>query len=243
MNSLNHPIVEEIVSTIADEESTVVQPAITDPAVHPQVMSNVDMPNGDDWVDDPIIMVQSDNHQSNTRLNNGTTVRQQYRPNQVIVNNNSNNIANNNRNNNENNTRRNNSIYTRGNNSRQYNNRVQLNKEPDRIKRNDVNNRSSHAYMRNNDLIIGSQSGLKNAQNIATNNRQNDSSTKNEIYLGNVVCGTRFNTVKDMLNMMNINFTDLHQLNNRHGYFQSYYFKVPDNKINIVFDPRNWEQG
>ena len=40
-------------------------------------------------------MVQPDNNQSNMRLNNGTTVRQQYRPNQDIANNNSNNISNN----------------------------------------------------------------------------------------------------------------------------------------------------
>ena len=40
-------------------------------------------------------MVQPDNNQSNMRLNNGTTVRQQYRPNQGIANNNSNNISNN----------------------------------------------------------------------------------------------------------------------------------------------------
>jgi hypothetical protein len=67
-----------------------------------------------------------------------------------------------------------------------------LNEAPVRINHNSVNKRRSHVYMRNNDLIISSQSGLRNTQNIAANNRQNGGSGKNEIYLGNVLCGTRF---------------------------------------------------
>jgi hypothetical protein len=249
LNNLNFQIVEETVITNVDKEVSTSQPAIADYEEHTQITSNVDMTNGDDWVEDPPIMDEPDNNQPNVRTNDGATGRQHFRPIQVIANNNSNNMATINSNSNENNTRRNNWNYNRSknprqynNNSRQDNNRAQLNEAPVRINHNSVNSRSSHVYMRNNDLIIGSQSGLRNTQNIAANNRQNGGSGKNGIYLGNVVCGTRFKTVKDMLNLMNINFTDLYQLNNRHGYFQSYYFKVPDNKLNMIFDPRNWEK-
>ncbi len=55
--------------------------------------------------------------------------------------------------------------------------------------------------------------------------------------------GTNFKTVQNMLNAMNINYGELYQLNNRHGYFQSYYFEVPNNKVNVVFDARNWQKG
>ena len=42
---------------------------------------------------------------------------------------------------------------------------------------------------------------------------------------------------------MNISFTELDQLYNKHGYFQSYCFSVPVNKRNVVFDPKNWQKG
>jgi hypothetical protein len=99
--------------------------------------------------------------------------------------------------------------------------------------------------MRNDELIIGSQQGISCTHSIAANNSKNKQkeSNKYEIYLGNVIHGTSIGTVKHMLNLMNINFTELNQLNNRHGYFQSYYFKVPKNKLEVVFDPRNWQKG
>ena len=99
------------------------------------------------------------------------------------------------------------------------------------------NKRTSYVYMKNNDLIIGSQNARANGQNIAVMN------ARSAIYLGNVTPGTHFKTVQNMLNLMNINYSELYQLNNRHGYFQSYYFEVPNNKINFVFDSKNWQKG
>ena len=100
--------------------------------------------------------------------------------------------------------------------------------------------RSSSVYMRNNELIIGSQHGSQ-VQNIVANNKRDLNTI--EIYLGNVIPGTSFRMMRSMLNLMNIRYSELSQLNNRHGYFQSYYFKVPKDKVNVVFDPLNWQKG
>jgi hypothetical protein len=122
--------------------------------------------------------------------------------------------------------------YRRENYYNEYNDHYNTNK----------NKRTSHVYMKNNDLIIGSQNARTNVQNIAVMNTRKNFDLS-AIYLGNVTLGTNFKTVQNMLNAMNINYGELYQLNNRHRYFQSYYFEVPNNNVNVVFDARNWQKG
>jgi hypothetical protein len=61
--------------------------------------------------------------------------------------------------------------------------------------------------------------------------------------LGNVIFGTKFDLIEKMLNEMDIEYTNLTELKNKHRYFQSYYFEIPQEKISNVFNSKNWEQG
>ena len=102
------------------------------------------------------------------------------------------------------------------------------------------NNNRSYVYKKDDQIIIGSQSGK--LVNIVANNN-NRKSKDCRVYLGNVNFGTKFDLIEKMLNEMDIEYKNLTELKNKHRFFQSYYFEIPQEKVSKVFNSRNWEQG
>ena len=213
-----------------------------------QTTTNVEMRNqvesdADDWIEDGVTApttvatdlqtIVEENENVSNRNNRSVSFVDQYRPTQ-------NNNFNYRNSNNNSNYMRNRYHEVNSRSRKNYNNHNHVRNNEERS-----TTRNSHVYMKNNELIIGSQHGVRYEQSIAANeNRSSHNKGKRcDIYLGNVLYGTSYGKVKHMLNLMNISFTELDQLYNKHGYFQSYCFSVPVNKRNVVFDPKNWQKG